>query len=99
MHAGDLIKIGFGLNGDRGLNIFAAAFPTSVPVPCPAWTPHSVPAGGAGTTAGLSLRRLVGPLHVRLADERRAGPARAARSSPAERRHDAVHSATFMFFA
>ena len=25
VHAGDLIKLGFGLNGDRGLNIFAPA--------------------------------------------------------------------------
>ena len=30
VHAGDLIKLGFGLNGDRGLNVFAGGFPTSV---------------------------------------------------------------------
>ena len=38
-----------GLDGDRGSSIFAAGFPTSVSIPCPSWTPHSVPAGGAGT--------------------------------------------------
>jgi hypothetical protein len=55
VHAGDLIKLGFGLDGDRGLNVFADGFPTSVAIPCPAWTPHSVPAAGAGATAGLSF--------------------------------------------
>ena len=55
MHAGDLIKLGFGLDGDRGLNVFAAGYPTSVAIPCPAWTPHTVPAAGAGSTAGLSF--------------------------------------------
>ncbi|HZS24217.1 MAG TPA: PxKF domain-containing protein [Gaiellaceae bacterium] len=54
VHAGDLIKIGFGLNGDRGLNVFADGYPTSEQITCPSGTPHSVPAGGAGTTAGLS---------------------------------------------
>src|SRR4029077_728664 len=54
VHAGDLIKLGFGLNGDRGLNIFAATFPSSTSVECPGWTPHSVPAAGAGTTPGVS---------------------------------------------
>ena len=68
VHAGDLIKLGFGLNGDRGLNIFAAGFPSSYQVACPAWTPHSVPAAGAGSTAGAELRRRVRPLHVRVAD-------------------------------
>ena len=51
MHAGDLIKVGFGLNGDRGLNVWHVHLD---PVACPAWTPHTVPAAGAGTTAGLS---------------------------------------------
>ena len=32
VHAGDLIKIGFGLNGDRGLNVGTFS---SAPVACP----------------------------------------------------------------
>jgi hypothetical protein len=52
VHAGDLIKIGFGLDGDRGLNIGTFS---SVPIACPSDTPHSVPAAGAGSTAGLSF--------------------------------------------
>lgn len=54
VHAGDLIKIGFGLDGNRGLSIFAGGSPTSVAVACPAWTPHTVPAAGSGSSAGLS---------------------------------------------
>ena len=53
VHAGDLIKIGFGLNGDRGLDVLASV--TSVQVACPAWTPHTVPAAGAGATEGLAF--------------------------------------------
>jgi hypothetical protein len=52
VHAGDLIKIGFGLNGDRGLNIGTFS---STAVTCPAWTPHSVPAAGAGADPGLAF--------------------------------------------
>ena len=80
VHAGDLIKLGFGLDGDRGLNMFAGGFPTSVAIPCPAWTPHSRPAGGRGLDGRACVRRRVGPLHLRLADRRRPGPARAAAS-------------------
>ena len=50
----DLIKLGFGLDGDRGLNVFAAGSRASEPILCPGWTLHSVPAAGAGTTAGSS---------------------------------------------
>src|SRR3954453_9764289 len=46
VHAGDLVKLGFSLNGDRGLGVFAGGFPTSTPVACPPDTPHSVPAAG-----------------------------------------------------
>jgi hypothetical protein len=56
VHAGDLVKLGFGLDGDRGLNVFAAGSPTSEAIPCPSGTPHSVPAAGAGATAGLSFQ-------------------------------------------
>jgi hypothetical protein len=51
VHAGDLVKLGFSLNGNRGLSVGTV---TSVAVACPSWAPHTVPAGGAGTTAGLS---------------------------------------------
>jgi len=50
VHAGDLIKLGFGLNGNQGLSI--GSFSSS-PVSCPSWTPHSVKAAGAGTQTGL----------------------------------------------
>ena len=53
VHLGDLIKLGFGLNGDRGLDVLAQP-PTSVQVACPAWATHTVSGAGAGTTTGLS---------------------------------------------
>jgi alpha-tubulin suppressor-like RCC1 family protein len=52
VHAGDLIKVAFGLGGDQGLSI--GTFSSS-PVACPDWTPHSVKAAGSGSTAGLSF--------------------------------------------
>ena len=52
VHAGDLIKVGFGLNGDRGLGVLASV--GSVPVACPAWTPNPLHAAGAGAGAGLA---------------------------------------------
>ena len=55
VHAGDLVKLGFGLDGDRGLNVFAGGFPTSMAIPCPVWPPHSVPAAGDGWTPGLAF--------------------------------------------
>jgi hypothetical protein len=53
-HAGDLVRLGFGLDGDRGLSVLAGGVPTSAPVACPSWTPHLVPAAGDGATEGLS---------------------------------------------
>jgi photosystem II stability/assembly factor-like uncharacterized protein len=52
VHAGDMIKIGFGLDGDQGLSIGTFS---STEVPCPAWTPQSIKAAGGGTNAGLSF--------------------------------------------
>ncbi len=52
VHAGDEVKLGFGLNGDRGLDVLAQA-PTSVQVPCPAWAPETVPA--SAVPLGLSF--------------------------------------------
>jgi hypothetical protein len=41
-----------GLDGNQGLSIGTFSSRT---VACPSWAPHSVPAGGAGTTPGLSV--------------------------------------------
>jgi hypothetical protein len=48
------VKLGFSLDGDRGTDVFATGFPTSVSIACPSWPPHSVPAAGTGATPGLS---------------------------------------------
>jgi hypothetical protein len=53
--AGDMIQLSFGLAGDRGLDVFAAGSPSPGSISCPAWTPHSVKAAPAGSTAGLSF--------------------------------------------
>ena len=53
VHAGDLIQLKFGLGGDQGLNVLDGS-PSSTPIACPAWAPHSVPAAPAGSSSGLS---------------------------------------------
>ena len=98
VHAGDLIKLGFGLDGDRGLNVLAPGSPSSVPVTCPGWTPHSVPGAGDGTPAGLVFG--ASSSHYSYGwqtDAAWAGTCRQFRlqlndGTPA-------HTATFMFFA
>ena len=55
VHAGDLIKIGFSLNGNRGLNIFAAGSPSTTLVGCPTWNPHIVSGASTGSTAGVTF--------------------------------------------
>ena len=80
VHAGDLIKIGFGLNGDRGLDVIAHVHLGAGRVPV------LDAALGAGRRRrarppGLSYGVVVRPLHVRVADRRRAGPAPAASSA------------------
>jgi hypothetical protein len=50
VHAGDLIKVGFSLNGNQGLSIGTFS---SAPVSCPAETPHSVSGAHEGTPSGL----------------------------------------------
>lgn len=53
VHAGDLVKIGFGLGGNQGLNIGSFS---STAVTCPgSWFTHSVKAAGAGATPELSF--------------------------------------------
>jgi hypothetical protein len=56
VHAGDLVRLGFSLDGNRGLNVLAYPPPERAPlVDCPSWPVHSVPAAGKGATAGLSF--------------------------------------------
>jgi hypothetical protein len=57
VHAGDLIKLGFGLGGDQGLSIGTFG---SVAVSCPAWPPHTVKRAGAGTPTGLTYSNTSG---------------------------------------
>src|SRR6202008_610000 len=57
VHAGDLIKLGFGLDGNRGLSIGTVS---SSAVGCPSWAPHSIPAAGAGTPTGLTFSTISG---------------------------------------
>ena len=54
MHAGDLIKLGFGLNGNHGLSILAGGSPGSVQVPCP-----SDAVLGLGSRRGHAQRALL----------------------------------------
>jgi hypothetical protein len=98
VHAGDLIKLGFGLGGNRGLNIFAGGSPSSVAVSCPSWTPHSVPAAGAGAVAGLSFGVASGHYSYGWqTDPSWAGTCRQFRLQLND--GTAARAATFMFFA
>ncbi len=53
VHAGDLIKLGFGLDGDQGLSVLAGGSPSSVEVSCPGEAPHLVAGAHEGTPPGL----------------------------------------------
>ena len=53
VHAGDLVKLKFGLGSATSLDVLGRGSPASVPVACPAWTPHTVGAS-PGTPLGLS---------------------------------------------
>ena len=99
VHAGDLIKIGFSLNGDRGLNIFASGYPTDTQVTCPNWTPHTVAAGGQGTMPGLSFGAASG--HYTYGWQTSAAWAGTCRTFSVKLNDGStdVHSATFMFFS
>jgi photosystem II stability/assembly factor-like uncharacterized protein len=99
VHAGDLIKLGFSLNGDRGLTPFAAGFPDSIAIACPSGTPHSVPAGGAGTTPGLSYGVASG--HYTYGWQTSSSWAGTCRRFEIKLNDgtSTLHSADFMFFA
>jgi hypothetical protein len=95
VHAGDLIKVGFGLNGNRGPSI--GTF-DSTPISCPSWTPHSVPAAGQGATEGLSYGAASGHYtYGWRTSSSWAGTCR--RFSLQLNDGTAPHTADFMFFA
>ena len=96
VHAGDLIKLGFGLDGNRGA--------TSSP-PVPELGPGQLPvldaAPGAGSGNGheprAQLRRRLRPLQLRLADL--GSWAGTCREFQLQLKDGSLHTATFMFFA
>src|SRR4051794_26156191 len=95
VHAGDLVKVGFSLNGDRGASI--GTFGSS-PIACPSWTPHSVPEAGDGTTPGLSFGVASG--HYTYGWQTEAGWAGTCRRfSLTPNDGTAAHTADFLFFA
>jgi hypothetical protein len=100
VHAGDLIRLGFSLDGDRGSNVFAGGFPTSEVIPCPSGgTPHSVPAAGPGATTGLSFGNASG--HYTYGWQTQSGWANTCRRFELKLNDGTttVHSADLMFFS
>ena len=94
VHAGDLIKVGFGLNGNQGATPGTV---TSSTVACPSWAPHSVSAGGQGTTAGFSFGVASGHYtYGWLTSSTWAGSCRQFKLTLND---GSVHTAVFMFFA
>ena len=95
VHAGDLIKIGFGIGGNHGLVI--GSFSSSQ-VSCPSWAVHSIKAAGAGATAGISYGVASG--HYTFGWQTSAAWAGTCRQfSAALNDGTAAHTAVFMFFA
>ena len=95
VHAGDLIKLGFGLGGDLGSSIGTAS---SSPVACPGWTPHSVPQAGEGTHSGTFFSPSSGHYYYGWqTDAAWAGTCR--QFSFQLNDGTAPHTAVFMFFA
>jgi hypothetical protein len=99
VHAGDLVRLGFGLDGDRGLSVLAGGSPTIETIPCPSWTPHSVPAAGAGATSGLSYGTASG--HYSYGWQTSSSWAGTCRRFELKLNDGSVtaHSADFMFFS
>jgi photosystem II stability/assembly factor-like uncharacterized protein len=96
VRAGDLIKIGFGLNGDRGSDVLSSV--DSGLVSCPAWAPHTVPAAGAGSVAGLSYGVSSG--HYTYGWQTDASWAGTCRQFKLQLNDGTpAHTAVFMFFA
>ena len=96
VHAGDLIKLSFGLAGNRGLDILAAGSPSSTAVSCPSWTPHSVKEQSLPT--GLSYNPAT--KHYLVGWQTQSAWAGTCRRFDLQLKDGtAVHSATFQFFA
>jgi hypothetical protein len=96
VHAGDLIKVGFGLNGNQGLDI--GNFSSSE-VTCPgSWFTHSVKAAGAGATPGLSFGVSSG--HYSYGWQTSTGWAGTCRQFSLQLNDgSAPHTAVFLFFS
>ncbi|HEY7017326.1 MAG TPA: PxKF domain-containing protein, partial [Gaiellaceae bacterium] len=96
VHAGDLIRVGFGLDGNRGLDVFGAGSPSSEPVECPGWAPHSVNAAGNGATTGLSFSSASG--HYVYGWQTSGTWAGTCRELHMVMTDGTLHKATFLFF-
>src|SRR5262249_46796332 len=95
VHAGDLIKIGFSLNGDRTLSIGTV---TSTQVTCPSDTPHLVSAAAPGAPSGLSFGVSSG--HYTYGWQTQASWAGQCRQFSLQLNDGTTaHTATFMLFA
>jgi len=98
VHAGDLIKIGFGLDGNQGLGVLAGGSPSSTEVSCPSWAPHSVKAAGQGSSTGLTFGS--SSHHYYYGWQTEAAWAGTCRTFSLQLSDGtAAHTATFMFFA
>ena len=98
MHAGDLIKLGFGLNGDQGLSVLAGGSPSSLPVACPADAPHLVAGAHEGTPPGLVYG--ASSSHYTTAGRPSAAWAGTCRQFSLQLNDGTpAHTAVFMFFA
>jgi hypothetical protein len=98
VHAGDLIKLGFGLDGDRGMSILAGGSPSSVAITCPADAPHLVSGAHEGTPPGLHFG--MGSDHYFFGWQTDSGWAGTCRRFSLQLNDGtAAHTADFMFFS
>ena len=97
MHAGDLIKLGFGLDGDRGLAVLAAGSPSSVAVTCPSGAPNMIAGAHEGTAPGLVYGASSG--HYYYGWETLNTWAGTCRQLSLALNDGTVHTAVFQFFA
>jgi hypothetical protein len=92
-HAGDLLKVSFGLGGNKGLSAVDSV--SSEPVSCPGWAPHSVKA--SSLPVGLSYN--ASTKHYLYGWDTAAGWAGTCRQFSLTLADGTVHRATFQFFA
>jgi len=93
VHAGDLIKISFGLGGNKGLNVADSI--DSTPVSCPSWAPHSVKE--SSLPVGLSYNAAT--KHYLYGWQTSGAWAGTCRRFDLQLKDGTTHSATFQFFA